>query len=70
MSNTKAEETCSSGEHLPAKSARCLNYISLNCSLPVLLPAHEVELHMMQRIYGLVRSIATVVARATIRHCQ
>jgi hypothetical protein len=24
--------------------------ISLNCSLPVLLPAHAVELHLMHRI--------------------
>jgi ubiquinone biosynthesis protein UbiJ len=53
MSNTIAEETCSSGEHLPAKSALCLDDISLNCSLPVLLPAHEVRLHKMQRIHGL-----------------
>jgi hypothetical protein len=60
----------SRGEHLPAagsESARCFDDISLNCSLRVLLPAHEVELHMLQRNYELTRVDATIVARATMR---
>jgi hypothetical protein len=41
-----SSSSSSSGEHLPAESARCCDDISLNCFLPVLLPAHEVELHI------------------------
>jgi anti-sigma-K factor RskA len=40
-SNTGSDRvsSSSSGERLSAKSARCFDAITLNCSLPVLLPA-------------------------------
>jgi hypothetical protein len=62
---SSSNSSSSSGEHLSAQSARCCDAITLNCSLPVLLPAHVFE----ECIPGLTRSIATVVAGTTIRHC-
>jgi hypothetical protein len=59
---------CIAALNTQAESARCVGDITmsltrgyhyvcllapLNCSLPVLLPAHEVELQMLQRINGL-----------------
>jgi hypothetical protein len=65
-SSNSSNSSSSSGEHLSAQSARCFDVITLNCFLLVLLPAHVFE----ERIPGLTRNIATVVARATTRHCQ